>query len=383
MKLVIALIASALLISSCSFQQNPLDGAADEIVNGNLPDTNKPIAEKPLDKMNLQIDAPSLVNAAVGTPVKFNIAGRVLVPGVEFMLYIDNMDSFPGATFDPVTGDFSWTPTKESIGTQISTQINLSITIATVVAPGRVSTSENKNVTIVLVNSFEKPTINSLSGEDSVIGGMSYTYTFALTDKDAVGKDAINIIGQPCGTSARSLTAYFNLVRYTVKDLGNGNFTGELTMDLYNATNLTAGQYCVGLAAVTSQGKVSDIYKMTLNYEARLQKALSTLSTKPITMTVGDVQKLSFSIYDPSGLGIMSVNKVEDLSLGLPGSTISCVVDSGNRSVVNCEMLLDARTAVPGTVRSKIEVTTTGSVRAKQTLVSTHNINVIVKAAAL
>lgn len=382
MKLVIALIASALLISSCSFQQNPLDGAADEILNGNLPDTNKPVAEKPLDKMNLQIDAPSLVNAAVGNQVKFNIAGRVLVPGVEFELYIDNMDAFPGATFDTATGDFTWTPTRESIGSQVSTQINLSVTIATVVAPGRVSTSENKNVTIVLVNAFEKPTITSITGEDKVVGGMSYSYTFKLTDKDAGGKDAVNIIGQPCGTSGRSLTPYFSLTRYTVKDLGNGNFTGELTMDLYNAPNLTSGLYNVCLAAVSPQGKVSDVYKLGLMYEPRVQKALSTLSTKPITLTVGEVQKMSFSIYDPTGLGIMSVVKVEDLSLALPGSTISCAVDSANKSLIYCEVFLDARTAVPGTTRSKIEVTTSSN-NLRQSVGSTHNINVIVKAAAL
>lgn len=380
MKLVIALIASAFLISSCSLQQNPLDGAADEVVNGNLPDTNKPIAEKPLDKMNLQIDAPSLVNAAVGLPVKFNIAGRVMVPGVEFVLYLDNIDGFPGATFDPVTGDFTWTPTKESIGTQVSTQLNLSVTIATVVAPGRVSTSENKVITIVLVNSFDKPTIKSVKGEATVIGGLSYTYTFEMTDKDATGKDAVNIIGQPCGTSGRSLTAYFNLVRYTVKDLGNGDYKGELTMDLYNATNLTAGSYCVGLAAVSPQGKVSDIYKWYIEYDPKIQRALSTLSTKPIVLTQGDVQKLNFSIYDPAGMGTMSVVKVEDLSLNLPGSTISCVVDSSNKSLIYCDALLDARTANVGSYRSKIDVVTTSN-KTKQNTSSTHNVNVIVKAA--
>ncbi|MNK89389.1 hypothetical protein D3C87_1093980 [compost metagenome] len=380
MKLFIALIASILLVTACSTQQDPLADASDEVTDGNPPDTNKPIAEKPLDKMNLQIDAPTLVNAAVGSEVKFNISGRVLVPGVEFMIYIDNLDSFPGATFDSATGDFTWMPTRASIGTQISTEIVLSVTIATIVAPGRVSTSENKNISIVLVNSFTKPTINSVTGEAVVIGGMSYTYSFKLTNIDATGKDDIVIIGQSCGASGRTLTPYINLNPYTVRDQGNGEYTGELTMDLYQAANLTAGTYCFAISAITAQGKVSDIYKQNVTYEPRIERSVSTL--KEINLTVGEVQKVSFSIYDPQGSNLLTVGKVEDISVALPGSKIACVVDNANKSLVHCDALIDARTAVAGITKTAVEVGSATRTN-RQSTSAKHTLIVNVKAAPL
>lgn len=380
MKLFIALIASLLLVTACSTEQDPLKDASDEVTDGNPPDTNKPIAEKPLDKMNLQIDAPSLVNAAVGNEVKFNISGRVLVPGVEFMIYIDNLDSFPGATFDSATGDFTWMPTREAIGTQISTEMILSVTIATVVAPGRVSTSENKIVSIVLVNSFTKPTINTVTGSDVVIGGMSYVYSFALTNIDASGKDEIAIIGQSCGNSGRTLTPYVNLVPYTVRDKGNGQYTGELTMDLSTAVNLTAGTYCFAIAAITAQGKVSDIYKQNVTYEPRIERSVSTL--KEINLTVGDVQKVSFSIYDPQGSNLLTITKIDDISAILPGSTFACSVDSANKSLIHCDALIDARTAIPGFTKASVDVTSATRTN-RQSTSARHTLMVNVKAAAL
>jgi hypothetical protein len=380
MKLFIALIASLLLVTACSTDQDPLKGASDQVAHGNKPDTHKPIAEKPLDKMNLQIDAPSLVNAAVGMEVKFNIAGRVLVPGVEFVLYIDNLDTFPGATFDPATGDFSWTPTKEAIGRQISTEMTLSVTIATVVAPGRVSTSENKSISIVLVNSFTKPTINSVTGESAVIGGLAYTYSFKLTNVDASGKDDITIIGQSCGSSGRTLTPYITLNQFSVRDLGNGQYSGELSMDLYQASNLTAGTYCFAIAAVTSQGKVSDIYKQTVTYDPRIERSVSTL--KEINLVVGEVQKVSFSVYDPQGANVLSITKIDDISVALPGSTFTCALDNSNKSLIHCDALIDARTAVAGTTKSSVEVGST-SRNTRQSTSAKHTLTVNVKAAPL
>jgi hypothetical protein len=378
MKLFIALIASLLLVTACSTEQDPLKGASDEVANGNRPDTNKPIAEKPLDKMNLQIDAPSVVNAAVGSEVVFNISGRVLVPGVEFILYIDNLDSFPGAKFDSTTGDFTWTPTREVIGRQVSTEIMLSITIATVVAPGRVSTSENKIISMVVVNSFVKPTITAVTVPKAVIGGLAYIFPFKLTNIDATGKDEITFIGQTC--TGRSLTPYLTLNQYSVRDQGNGEYTGELQMDLYSATNLTAGTYCFAISAITAQGKVSDAYKTTLTYDPKIEKSVSTL--KEINLTVGEVQKVSFSIYDPAGSNVLSITKIDDISSALPGSTFTCATENNNKSLIHCDALIDARTAVAGITKSTVKVGSTSRTTPQATSAE-HTLTVNVKAAPL
>ncbi len=377
MKLFIALIASLFFVSACSTEQNPLAGVSDKVNEGKPPGPNKPIEEEPLSKSNLQIDAPPQVNAEVDSEVKFKITGRVLAPGMQFVLELDNLEAFPGATFDAATGDFTWTPTKSSIGTQISALLYLNVTISNVVAPGHISTSEVKAIPIVLMNKFVKPTIKSVSGYSEVIGGSAYRFAFALKNRDAANKDDISIVGQSCGANVRTLTSYMSLVPSSVKDIGNGEYTGEVTLDLWNAENLTAGQYCIALAATTSQGKISDIYKLTVNYLPKVLSAYSTLS-KDVEMVVGDYQKYTFSIYDPSGTGEMTVLNVDDISKDLPGTTINCAVDSYNKSMVYCEALLDARTAVPGKVRAKIEVRTT---RSKQTVKSSHILTVNVKAA--
>ena len=352
----VALIASLVFVSACSFQQNPMDGVSGQVNDGTLPDTNKPIAEKPLDKMNLQIDSPREVRAAVGNEVKFKITGRVLTAGVKFNLYFDNFDLFPGATYDQATGEFRWTPGKEVVGSDYATELPMSVTIATVVAPGRVSTSENKIITITVTKTFTKPTIKSISGDENVVGGYAYTLPFKMTDVDARGKDDIKIVGQPCG-ARRSLTPYLNLLTYNMKSLGNGEYEGELNLDLYSAANLGAGSYCIGVAAVTAQGKVSDIYEKNFEYDPRVQLSRWTM-TEAVNINVGEVKKISFAIYDPAGAGTMTVLKVGDIAKAMPGSSLTCVVDKADKALINCAAVIDATQATPASNRVSIDVMT-------------------------
>lgn len=377
MKLYTALIGSLFLVSACSFQQNPLDGVSGQVNDGTRPDTNKPIAEKPLDKMNLQIDSPRDVRTAVGNEVKFKITGRVLTAGVDFQLYFDNLALFPGATYDPVTNDFRWTPTAEILGSDYITELPLSVTIVTIPEPGRIASSENKIITISISKKFSKPTIKSLGGVDKVIGGYSYNLPFALTDLDARGKGDITIVGKPCGIK-RSLTAYINLYTYGLRDLGKGEFEGEVTLDLSQAPNLSQGSYCIGLAAVSAQGKVSDIYEKNFEYDPKVQSSLWTI-TEPVSISVGEVKRINFAIFDPAGAGVMSVTKMSDISANMPGSSWTCAVNKADNALINCEAIIDATMAKPGRNEVMIGVST-ASRKMVQNKSNTHTLVINVKA---
>jgi hypothetical protein len=156
-------------------------------------------------------------------------------------------------------------------------------------------------------------------------------------------------------------------------------YEGEVSIDLYSATRLAPALYCVGFAAVSKYGKMSDVYEKSIYYEPKAVASVSTMVNQ-VALTVGDVQRINFSIYDPTRYGVMKVVKVGNIATSLPGSTLKCSVESWDASIITCEALIDTRTATPGLVRVNIDVNTT-HVRSNQSVDTTHTLSLNVKAA--
>ncbi|MFS4460137.1 hypothetical protein [Bdellovibrio sp. HCB2-146] len=380
MKLLIALIASALMVSACSLQQDPLDGVDDQVAEGGLPDQNKPIQPKPRPKEGLQIDSPNQVDGQVGQPIEFKISGRVMYPGVDFELMVDNLADFPGATFDAATGEFRWIPTHEMLAGAISAQFTLRVGIRTLLGPNEsVSNSEAKVITFNVMNSFRRPTIKAFTGNDIVEGGKSFSYKFEIEDLDAKSKDDVDIVTRACTSNSAydSLSSYAYIDRTFLKDMNNGTFEGVVALNLRQVSSLRAGKYCFAIAAIAKSGLTSATIEKVVTYDPELKSPRSTMD-KTLQIFVGEVKTVAFSVYDPTAVNSISVKVVEDLAKDMPGSSIQCTSDAYNQSLAYCEAVVDARNAKSGYYKARLEVETTSRTSTRK-ITSTNYFSVNVK----
>ncbi len=377
MKAIIALFAAVLMLSSCEFQQDPLSGASDAVRNGRPPEAGKPVSESPYPKEALQIDSPSVVNGRVGNPVEFQIAGRVAVEGVTHTIAIDNLSDFPGATFDQSKGLFSWVPKKDTVGSVPSAELTLRVSLVTVAtAKNPVVAIERKNIVLVIVNSYSKPIVSYVNGNTDIQAGVRSNLTFQVEDQDALSSGDITLGVRDCSAYNMDSIAHFIELPTTIQNVGGSKYTGNLTVNLYTGADaLTTGRYCFGLVSISKFGVVSEIYKKELYIEGRVKNTRITGNT--VEVPSGQALRFSFSVFDPSGAGVVSVKSIGDFATKLPGSSITC----GNslNGIVDCVGLIDATNLAPAEFSFTI-MTENKSARSTQTTPTNHTLIVKVKA---
>lgn len=377
MKAILALLASVLLLSSCEFQQDPLSGASDVVRNGRLPDTSKPVSESPYPKEALQIDSPSVVNGRVGNPVEFQIGGRVAVEGVTYTISVDNLNEFPGATFDKSKGLFSWVPKKDTVGSVPSAEFTLRVSLVTVAtAQNPVVAIEKKNIVLVIVNSYSKPIISYVNGNSDIQAGVRSNLTFEVEDQDALSAGDVTLGVRDCSSYNMDSIAHFIDLPTSFQSVGNNKYTGNLTVNLYTGADaLVTGRYCFGLVSISKFGVVSEVYKKELYIEARVKNTRITGNT--VEVPAGQALRFSFSVFDPSGFGQVSVKSTGDFTTKLPGSSITC--GSSLNGIVDCVGLVDATNLSPAEYSFTI-ATENKSPRSTQTTPTNHTLVVKVKA---
>lgn len=356
MKMKLALALGIILLGGCNFQQDPLSGAPESVRTGVPPNKEKPVEEKILDKNVLQIDAPNLVNGRVGSDIDFKILGRVMSPGLQFQLSIDNMSEFPGATFDATTGQFKWSPLKSMMNGFPSIELPLRVTMATIATKDNPTVSvEKKTVALVIVNQYMKPIVNTVTGPSTVVVGSPYKFPFEFEDQDAFSASDAALEVRDCNSySVKPLGHFVQLSKIEAVPNKPNHFKGEALLDLARAENLATGTYCLGLMAISKFGVISDVYSKEFKVEAKMKAPRST-AERLYEMTVGDKVRISFSIFDPAGEGFVSILSMDSIADILPGSMLACTKSTFTRYQVDCAGVIDVTTAKPGTYIVKIQ----------------------------
>ncbi|WII73613.1 hypothetical protein QJS83_06970 [Bdellovibrio sp. 22V] len=386
MKSMLVLFASIMFLTACELQQDPLTGASDQVRQGVPPATGKPVAAKPLPKEALQIDTPLLVNGRVGQPVEFKITGRVMTGDDQpFTITIDNLADFPGATYDAATGDFKWTPTKAAVGSFPSMELSLRITLATEITPKSPTISiERKTISLVIVNSYSKPIINTVTGPSTLIGGQRHTFDFTMEDIDALSVQDVSVMARDCAGSYNDSIGHLVEVKDIKATTTPNKYEGKAILDLQNSalsSTLVSGSYCFTLAAVSKHGVVSDLYKRDFYIDALLKKSRLSMELAPV-LVKGEKMRIAFSIFDPTGNAEVSLKSMDDLAAQLPGSSLACKSDWGSRFQLNCQGLIDTTGAsVVEKVYTFNIVTETTASRSTQKVMTDHVLRVNVKAA--
>lgn len=386
MKILLAALTTVLFFTACEFQQDPTEGAPEAVRNGRIPDQNKPVAEKSLPADALQIDGPNDVFGRVGTPVEFKIQGRVMVEGVNFTLSIENLSEFPGATYDAQTGEFKWTPTKEIVSGFSETDVFLKVRLVTVRTEKVASSLREASFRINVKNTYTRPIVNFITAEKNYVTGSNYDMAFELEDIDATGDGDVNLSVRDCASSYsyKSISHFVKIQRYTRDANRPGKFVGTLSLQLSNAALVPSDSYCFALQATSKFNVASELYTKQFNIQSKIRDTRANL--EEVEMLLGQTMSLSFSIYDPSGYGTVSVKSMTDISTLLPGSSLSCRRAVGNISQLDCTGVLNA---VGVAVKNyDVEIVVLNTLQPSltvpaQTKPTTHKLRIKVKAVAL
>lgn len=382
MKVLLALLTSLMFLTACELQQDPIQGAPDQVRQGVPPTAGKPTPAKPLPKEALQIDAPILVNGRVGAPLEFKILGRVMTPDVSFKIYIDNLSDFPGATFDEATGDFKWIPTKAQVGSFPSMELPLRITLATDVTANSPTISvEKKTISLVIQNAYSKPIVNTVTGPTTVVVGSTYNFDFTMEDVDAMSETDASLMVRDCTTSyySDSIAHLVEIKSISANATTPNNYQGRVTLDLTKVGILPSGTYCFGLVAVSKHGVISDLYKREVTVEAKMRSTKMTMETAP-EVKVGEKIQIAFAIYDPSNNGVLTMKSQDDIATILPGSTLTCNRSFSTKFQLDCRGEIDATTAAVKVYEVNFVVENAGS-NAVQKVTTNHTLRINVKAA--
>lgn len=382
MKVLLALLTSVLFLSACDMQQDPLANASDQVRNGHLPDTHKPVPDNPIPQDGLLVDAPERVNARVGSEVQFKVSGRVMVPGVTFKMMIMNLADFPGATFDESTGDFAWTPPKSLLGGQPSLGMSLKVSLVTDSSEDHPTISvRNHEVRFLVENTYSKPIVNTIQGAASLTVGQSYNMTFTMEDIDAFTKENVTVQVRDCPSSSYSSSiAHFVTVK-NIKAISGSTekFSGDIVVNLRNADTIVNGSYCFALVAVSKYGVTSEVFKKEITIEPRLRPTKMTMEIAP-NIFAGESMSISFAIYDPSGFANLRLVSLDDVAAALPGSTLTCKKAYGTSSQLDCAGVIRTDATTVAKTHSFAIKVESASPRSSQTTTDTHTLRINVKA---
>lgn len=379
MRILLALLmTSAMFLAACD--QDPLSGAPDPVRTGERPDFGKPAPVKAVPEDFMMIDVAD-IRGRVGSLMELNISGRVLLPNVNHTMGIENLIDFPGATYDATTGIFSWTPTKSLMGGQMEMAFPLNVVMYTEASSDYpVASRRVKQVMITIENQASKPIVKSVSvNATKLLAGRSYQVSFAVEDLDATSASDIRIYPSNCTKSYdNSIAAYVSRYMTIEPTTTPGQFTGRLTLDLSDADYIASGEYCFGLSATSKRGETSALVETEIDVEAKLPQSRSTLSSN-VEMTVGEKKKISFSIFDPSQNGEITLDKDLDISKDFPGSTVTC--ESVKDWLLTCEVIIDATTTVSSVYSYDLNVTNSAGGTSNQAVKNKHTLTIDVKAA--
>ncbi|MNL28679.1 hypothetical protein D3C87_1503340 [compost metagenome] len=156
-----------------------------------------------------------------------------------------------------------------------------------------------------------------------------------------------------------------------VQDGTSAKYNGKIIIDLTNASNLRKRKYCFQVSAMSRLGVMSEPFKVEPNVTPQVKNTEITVTRVP-SIKAGTIVRYNFGIYDPSGLGTVTVTSIDDLNTILAGSSVVCEKDDASKWQLDCSALIDA-TQVTETKKYSFKIVTKNTLDSQNTA-TTHNI---------
>ncbi|MBC7371741.1 MAG: hypothetical protein H7326_09255 [Bdellovibrionaceae bacterium] len=332
MQQVFTILVVMLSISACSkWGQDPLAGEP-------LAQTDKrdgPTGEKPrpgTNSDNIRIDTVPTFGFQEETEGSFVIEARMLVPDYTTSIDIPNISEFAGATFDPNSGRFTWTP---AVGTVVgldsaSKQLDIRVIAKKAGAEDQVR-SESRMMVITRLNLA--PTIESVSAPLSLREGKTGMITVVVIDRNA--SDGVEstwptlVVSKP----DYSLNIAGFLDDPEVTSIGNSKFKFQMELNLEDV-EITDSLKVAGavMRAYSSAGRSSAEREFQMDIMTSFSD-LKTTWTETLHSTNGNLFEYTFAIYDPKG----EINLDDPVFKDLPStSTMNCRRANYQQTQWNC-----------------------------------------------
>lgn len=367
-------LAAALASAGCSeWKQDPLAGREAALNNG----SEKPEQPggKPTPSNAIMVDADNYFSCKEGRTDEMQISARILLPGYSHSISIENLDEFPGATFDANTGKFKWTPARGTvIGEEMTSEKILKVSVVAS-KPGAPVLVGGKEIVIGIARAFTAPEVVTIrANKQKLREGESDTVTVTVRDADAVKEiestwptiQFTNVIG------GKSLVPFVSLIDTAWK---NNLIEYTMRVDLTDAELTKAvSDYSFGVKANSRFAQTSDEKRVDYSVMTSLTDAVTTWVAEQ-EGTPGKVIEYQFMVYDPKGEAAVTVTSFQNLPVG---ALASCT--KVNASNLSCTFLwkTDATTPVNNyNIIAKVEVR--NSDFNKDNFIKTQNLSLKVK----
>ncbi|MBX9768541.1 MAG: hypothetical protein K2X47_14805 [Bdellovibrionales bacterium] len=367
--------------------QDPYRDQPDNVKNARGP-LGK-VGEPPVTPDDLVMDSSSpRYNFTESKPGTVQLVAKALRPGTEFSVFIENLDSFPGAAFDAKTLIFTWTPPIGFIRVGKMMDMNLQATMVTNKSEGTVRMSRSLFVPLS-VSKFEPvPEIVSVEGfgEELVYSGETRTFTVNVRDPSASesseGMPRVKLVPQP--NMAFGIAHYIGAQSSPTRDPADPTIWHvPMKLDLSSITNSRAAiEYNFGILVQSQSGKISKEFPFKIKVVNKVSSPkVSFSSSEYFVIAIGKTSQVSFSAFDANGDGAVSV-EIKGME-ALPGVSSSTCKNTADHFVL-CSISWnpDPAQAAGKAFKVPVQVTNTPS-WAPNPVVETYDLELRVEAASV
>lgn len=339
-KSMVLILLGGLALGACSLQQNPL-AEFPEVIQDAKPPMTKPDIPLALPSDALRIEGVDFFTFQEGVENSFELKTRVLIKDYEVREFeVLNLSEFPGASWDPTSGKFTWKPESGSVAGGWVTQKILRVRmVASSPLEKNPPLLSEKQIQIFVQKVSRAPVIQSLELKAKDLReGSTYDFEIRLIDEDA-GLDSTQVSDVAFLAPANTFPKVKNLapfVTFRTIDPVRGspghwlvryrlNLKGEEITD----SSTDAG---FDVVALGRWGQRSQVLPFRTKVFTQLPDPVSNMSTNALTFPVGIESLYEFIVWDPKGEGRLSLLRVEQ---NPTGSQVQCVTGA-LRSILHC-----------------------------------------------
>lgn len=330
-----ALIALALAACTNGLKQDPMADQPDNVKNAKFEPkpaaTPKNEADKS-DYLRIQPNSDAYEfaegkqnEAIIKGAILADINGHAPVLGQDYDVSIVNLADFPGATFDPSTGSFKWTPPPGFVDQNYTRNVRIQATIQTKFLPYRQTTQD---IVAVVTRAEQDPTVVSIEDLTTKPTKEGDVRRFKVVVRDPHGDDAkpeykphLEIVSSGAtGASATSLISCDGTDGCTnptreKADPTLWDFT--LVLDLSDATaanghkEITKDQATLQFAvrAISRFGEASGLKPADVAVVTSIDDPVISWSEgDPLNVTAGQNNVVTFMVYDSGSNSNLTVN---------------------------------------------------------------------------
>lgn len=301
------------LVACGDLSQDPLKGVDESIRNAKPPQT-KPEIPRPVESDALLIVAPEVVSFKEGVQTEMSLQLRTLLPDYEGEINIVNMGAFAGASYNPQTGSFTWTPPMGSVMSGFFQEYVLQVeaTANPVGKSGGAILFTKKDVHFIVQKVTTAPVIKSVTySEPSFRENGLHTINIVVEDIDGgTGPNESPNILISNGTSKTSIAPYV----YKMSARGNAvtkEWFFEYRVNL-SGVELTDSRLdtIIELQAINRYGVYSAPTRSTVVVYTDFAGTAETTFEVGTEFVVGQKNVIPFTVFDPKGEAVVNVSRV-------------------------------------------------------------------------